>query len=244
MSDLEQLDGLERNLAEVALVLFAQGTVDSVLQRIVDEATETIEGCDLAGILLLQDGQVTTSASSDPQLIELHRLQIEFGEGPCLDVAAGEADRYVANLAVDERWPGFGPAAAAAGIRSVLAYQVTSRRSSALNLYSRLPTAFGAGDRAKALLFATLAGLALASAEQHEDEAQRQVDFQAGLRTRELIGQAVGILIERERITPDQAFRMLVRASQHLNLKLRDVAQTLVETGETGEAPRRRHPRR
>jgi hypothetical protein len=244
MSAAEQLSGLEHNLSEVALVMFAPGSVDSVLQRIVDEATDAVEGCDLAGILLLQGTLVTTSASSDPLLIELHRLQTEFGEGPCLEVAAGEPNIYAVDLAVDDRWPQFGPAAVATGVRSVLAYQVASRRSSVLNLYSRLPAAFGAVDRAKALLFATLAGLALGAAEEHEDQAQREVQFQTGLRTRELIGQAVGILIERERITPDQAFHVLVRASQHLNVKLRDVAQTLVDTGETGDTPGRRRPQR
>jgi hypothetical protein len=240
MTDPDPLAGLEHNLAEVALALFAPGTVDRVLQRIVDEATDTVEGCDLAGLLLLRDGRITTSAHSDPLVIELHRLQFEFGHGPCLDVAAGESNAYAADLADNDRWPEFGPAAVAAGVRSVLAYQVTSRRSSVLNLYSRLPAAFGAEDRARGLLFATLAGLALGTADEHEQQERREIHFEAGLRTRELIGQAVGILIERERIPPDQAFRTLVRASQHLNVKLRDVAQTLVDTGETGERPRRR----
>jgi hypothetical protein len=118
-----QLSGLEHDLSEVALALFAPGTVDSVLQRIVDEATDTIEGCDLAGILLLQGGLVTTSASSDPLLIELHRLQVEFGEGPCLDVAAGEANIYAVDLAVDEPEP-----SAFAGRKVLVAGDGTERR--------------------------------------------------------------------------------------------------------------------
>ena len=120
----------------------------------------------------------------------------------------------------------------------MLAFPVGAGRPSALGLYSSSPAAFDVVDRAKALLFATLAGLALGSAEERAAEERRAVNFEAGLRTRELIGQAQGILIERERITPGQAFEVLVTASQHLNVKLRDVARNLVETGETGDRPR------
>jgi hypothetical protein len=172
-------------------------------------------------------------------VIELDRLQTAFGEGPCLDVASAGGTLYALDLADDARWPRFGPPATAAGIRSVLALELSSRRSSVLNLYGRLPAAFGAVDRAKALLFATLAALALGSAEERADDEQRAVNFQAALGTRELIGQAQGILMERERITATDAFHALRRASQHLNIKLRDVAQTLVDTGQTSDTPPR-----
>lgn len=99
----------------------------------------------------------------------------------------------------------------------------------ALNLYARYPQAFGVIDRAKGLM---LAGLALSSAETHDAEDRRATNLQAALQSREVIGQAQGILMERERITPAQAFDILRRASQHLNIKLRDVAQALVDTGE------------
>jgi AmiR/NasT family two-component response regulator len=74
--------------------------------------------------------------------------------------------------------------------------------------------------------------LALSSAEAHDAEDRRLDNLQDALVTREVIGQAQGILMERERITPDQAFAVLRRASQHLNVKLRVVAQALVDTGE------------
>ena len=239
MASPDQLGDLEQALSEVALTLFAPGTVDGVLQRIVDQAAATVEGCDLAGLLLVKDGQVTTAAYSDPLVTELDALQVAFGEGPCLDAASTGVTIYALDLDDDPRWPRFGPAATAAGIRSALALEVSTRRSSALNLYSRLPAAFGAVDRAKALLFATLAGLALASAEEREDEHKLTVDLQAALGTRELIGQAQGILMERERITATDAFHVLRRASQNLNVKLRDIAQTLVDTGQTGDPPPR-----
>jgi AmiR/NasT family two-component response regulator len=101
-----------------------------------------------------------------------------------------------------------------------------------LNLYARYPHAFGVIDRARGLLLAALAALAFTSARSHDANERREANLRAALATREVIGQAQGILIERERITADQAFDILRRASQHLNLKVRDIARTLVDTGE------------
>lgn len=92
--------------------------------------------------------------------------------------------------------------------------------------------AFGPDDRAKGLIFATLAGFALDAAEQRADDEKLADNLRQALRSREMIGQAQGILIERERITADEAFDVLRRASKHLNVKVREVARTLVETGE------------
>ena len=118
-------------------------------------------------------------------------------------------------------------------MRSLLALPLaTGDVTGALNLYARYPQAFGVVDRARAQLLAALAAGAFALAQNHENEDRRAANFQAGLATREMIGQAQGILMERERISADQAFDVLRRASQHLNLKLREVAQTLIETGE------------
>jgi AmiR/NasT family two-component response regulator len=87
---------------------------------------------------------------------------------------------------------------------------------------------------------ASLAGQALIVAHSHEDEERRAESLHHALATREIIGEAMGILMERERITAERAFDVLRRASQHLNIKLREVAQNLVDTGEnpdTGQMP-------
>jgi hypothetical protein len=125
--------------------------------------------------------------------------------------------------------------AAESGIRCVLALSLSAERLSALNLFATLPAAFGATDRAKGQLFATLARLALDSAEERAAGEERSLNLQTALHSRELIGQAQGILMERERITAEQAFDVLRRASQHLNIKLSAVASNLVETGESPE---------
>lgn len=228
---------LESNLSEVALALFTPGTLEGTLHQIVTLAVSAVDGCDAAGIFLVEDERVTTVASTEPMVIELDQLQFETDEGPCLDAVSDEGTVYADDLATGDRWPSFGPTAVEVGIRSALAFRLSARRASALNLYARLPAAFGATDRAKGLIFATLAGIALDAAEQRADEEKRFENLHQALRTRELIGQAQGILMERERITGDQAFDVLRRASQHLNIKVREVARTLIETGETPASP-------
>jgi len=240
-TDEDPTTELTDRLAETARALFSAGSVADTLQRVVDLAVETIDGCDFAGIFLLESGKVTTPVLTDPIVIEIDALQHRGGEGPCLDAVAHGGTVYADDLADDARWARFGTEATAAGVRSVLALSLPAKGTQgALNLYARYPRAFGVIDRAKGLLLCALAGLALSSAEAHDDEVRRLDNLQSALATRVVIGQAQGILIERERIMPDQAFDILRRASQHLNIKLRDVAQTLVDTGErpqTGPIP-------
>jgi len=227
---------LTERFSETALALFSAGSVSNTLQRVVEVAVATIDGCDFAGIFMLTDEGIATPAHTDPLVLIIDALQKSCGEGPCIDAIASGSTLYADDLADDVRWPRFGPGATAAGVRSVLALSLPgSDTRGALNLYAQYPRAFGVIDRAKGLLLGGLADLALSSAEVHDNDERRLANLQSALATREVIGQAQGILIERERITPDQAFDILRRASQHLNVKLRDVAQSLVDTGERPE---------
>ena len=201
------------NFTQVAQRLFLAGGVELTLQAVVDLALTSIEGCDFSGIFILKAGRV--------------------GEGPGLDAMTERTTFYAEDLNGDPRWPTFGPQAAEAGVRSLLALCLTGDGTmGALNLYARYPLAFGALDRARGVVLAGLAGLALGLAEAHEEQVRRAENLRHALVTRELIGQAQGILMERERITSEQAFEILRAASQNLNTKLWEVAQDLVETGE------------
>jgi len=233
MSGTEPSVALDSSWSDLAQALFAPGTVQGTLQQIVDLAVRTVEGCDVAGIFVVENEEVVTTAFSDPLVVELDNMQSDNDQGPCLDAVRQRGTFYAEDLADDPRWPAFGPAATAAGVRSLIAFGLSAQRPSALNLYAHLPMAYGAMDRAKGLIFATLAGIALGTAEDRALENQRFDNLQEALRSREMIGQAQGILMERERITADQAFDVLRRASQHLNRKLREVAESLVETGES-----------
>ncbi len=235
---------LNVSLSQVARTLFLAGSTEATLQAAVDLAVATIDGCDFAGIFLVVGNEVVTPVHTDPVVVQIDSLQRDAGEGPCLDAIAMGSTFYAEDLVDDTQWTTFGPKAVAAGVRCILALRLSANGTlGALNFYARYPGAFGATDRAKGVIFATLAGLALGGAQVHESEDRRADDLHQALATRELIGQAQGILMERERITPDQAFDILLRASQHLNVKLREVAQELIDTGtspDTGSASKRR----
>jgi hypothetical protein len=227
------------DFSETARILFTAGSVIHTLSSIVELAVATIEGCDFAGIFLVEGDIVTTPVHTDPVVAEIDSLQHRSGEGPCLDAVAHRLIFYADDLDRDLRWLHFAPLARNAGIRSVLALPLSSdAQMGALNLYSRYPAAFGVDGRAKAAILVSLASLALSVAHSHEDEERRAAEFHAAMASRETIGQAVGILMERERITAEAAFVILRRASKHLNIKVREVARNLIDTGEdpdTGE---------
>jgi hypothetical protein len=222
------------NFSETSRMLFSAGNVTATLHSVVDLSVSTIEGCDFAGLFLIDGDVVTTPVHTDPIVVEIDALQHQTDEGPCLDAVAHRLIFYADDLDKDLRWLHFAPLATAAGIRSVLALPVAANSQlGALNLYARYPAAFGIVDRAKASILASLASIALSVAHTHETEERRVDNLHAALTSRETIGEALGILMERERITANQAFVVLRRASQHLNIKLREVAQNLVDTGES-----------
>jgi hypothetical protein len=226
-----------------ARALFSTGGVEITLQAVVDLAVATIEGCDFAGIFVMKSGQVVVAVHTDVLVAGIDNRQVAAGAGPCVDAIEQSLPVYVEDLAVDTRWPAFGREAAAAGIRSLLALRVASDGArGALSLYASYPSAFGAADRARGLVLAGLAGVAVAVAQAREEDVRQAENLRQALVTRELIGQAQGILMERERITAEQAFDILRGASQHLNVKLREVAQDLVDTGEKPDVGPSRAP--
>lgn len=230
------LTEIESSFTEVAESLFAPRSVQGTLDRIVQLAVLTVDGCEAAGVLACASAvPAVTLAASGSLAATVHELQIDLGEGPCISAAESGSPVYMSELADDARWPEFTRAALDARVRAVLAHPLSTENPGALNLYATLPDAFGAHARAQAALFATLARLALDSAQERAADLERGTNLAEALHTRELIGQAQGILMERERITSQQAFDVLRQASQHLNVKLRQVAATLVETGESPE---------
>jgi GAF domain-containing protein len=232
-TDTEVVSELTANFSETVGALFSAGSVRDTLEQVVGLAVATVEGCDYAGLFLLENGELTTPVRSDQVAADVDALQQALADGPCMAAVADGVGSYTGDLADDARWPVFGPRAVELGIRSVLAVPLPVENvPGCLNLYAHYPHAFGVIDRGRAVLLATVAAMALTSARSHEDDELRETNLHAALATRELIGQAQGILMEREHIGPGPAFDILRRASQHLNIKLRDVARNLIETGE------------
>jgi GAF domain-containing protein len=210
-----------------------QGVKEAV-SRIVRYAVAAV-GTPYAGVTLLRPGQQLESmATTDPIVDAADHLQYDLQEGPCLDAAVDRNSHVLLSkdLAVDDRWPQWGPKTAALGLHAVLSAELRAgqRRLGALNLYGEQPRQFSSDDAATAHLFAAHATLALTAASTVEG-------LQTALDTRTEIGQAQGILMERFDLDADRAFEVLRRYSQNTNLKLHEVARTLIDTRKFPEGP-------
>jgi GAF domain-containing protein len=191
-----------RELSDIARVLLAPGSPEQTLAHIVRLTSQTIDGCDQCGVCTV--GEVRPAQTS-AVLGDLDQLQTSLRQGPCRDALTGHDTVYVEDLADADaaiRWPQFAPAAVFAGMRSVLAYRLFAggQTLGALQMYSTLPRAFSAHGRTVGLIFAAHAGMALDQTQQHASERERSDNLQAALGSREIIGQAQGILMEREKI--------------------------------------------
>lgn len=221
-------DDLAMQLSEVARGLQKQDDPDETLVSIVRAAIDLIPGAEEGSISAVMGRRQVLShaASSDlPKIVD--GIQDDVGQGPCLDAVFEQQTVRVPDMASEQRWPKFAQRAAEQGAASMLAFQlyVEGDNLGALNIYARTPGAFDDESEHVGMLFASHAAIAYAA-------VRKQSQLLRAVGTRELIGQAQGILMERHRITPDAAFGRLVRVSQDLNRKLRDVADHLVSTGE------------
>ncbi|MFJ8545743.1 GAF and ANTAR domain-containing protein [Streptomyces sp. NPDC093586] len=217
-------------MASLARDLLAQESVHDTLERITGSATELVEGCDAAGILLLRGRRVQSLAPTDQMVTDSDRLQERVGEGPCFDAARtseGERQFRIADF-TDEarRWPAYVPEARKLGLGSMMGILLFTEDEDlgALNFYSRRPGAFTEASETAGWLLASHAAVAFSS-------ARTQAQLQEAIGTRHTIGEAMGILMGSRRLTEEQAFAALRRYSQDHNVKLRDVARRVCERG-------------
>lgn len=227
---------LARQFVQLARLLLTTDNVADVLAHIVTATLAVIPDADLVSVTLRSnDGMLHTPVDSDPVATKLDELQYLYQQGPCFDAAKrpGPTFTYSPDLAVETKWPLFGPEAAERGYSSVLSTAllpdvVPPRLSGALNIYSRGKDRLGDEvTRDRALLLATHASLALATTEAVRLAELRESQLREALETRDVIGQAKGILMQRRGLTAEAAFEMLRTTSQDLNVKLTTLAKTL-----------------
>ena len=220
--------------AEIARSLFTQPTVAATLQRIVDMAAVTIDGCDGAGLLLVTRRTIVAGAWSNELVREIEEMEYEIGEGPCVD-AIWKRPTFESSDLRDELslWPMFAARALDAGVESMLAFRLFASEETlgALDLYSRQRGAFDESARAFGTVFAAHAALALAGAQVHAHDLAVADGLQEALVTRDVIGQAKGILMATRHVDADTAFDLLRTTSQHRNVKLRALADQVVLSG-------------
>ncbi len=212
---------LAQTFADVARVLVAEDDVEATLKKITTLAVETIDGCHHAGVSLVQGRKVSTPAASDDVPRQVDAIQYETDQGPCLDAIREHETFRIDDLAAEDRWPKFSKRAAEeTGVASMLSFRLFAESDTlgALNLYSKQRAAFDDEALAVGSVFATHAAVALAGA-QHDEQMQK------ALQTRDVIGQAKGILMAQQDVSADEAFDILRRASQRMNIKLRELAE-------------------
>lgn len=224
-------DRYAEEFAELALALHDE-TVEETVERVLEFTLKAI-GCDYAGVIFVHGKHnIETAAATDPIVAKLDAMQMELGEGPDVSVIADRLSVIVSDTRSESRWPAWAARVADAGIRSLLSIRMYTDEETigTLNAYSRHSDAFDVDDQAVAHVLARHAAVALGNARKIEN-------LWLAVDARKRIGQAQGILMERFDLTADQAFAVLLRYSQDNNVKLRVVADRLVETRELPMSP-------
>ena len=226
---MESPETFLQQLADAARSMQEKTSTQEMLDEAVQVAIEIIEGCDLAGMSIINSRGIDTPAGSGDALKRLDALQFELKEGPCFEALQDQEIVLSRDLANDPRWPIWGPRVATEiGVGSIVSYRLftTADTLGAMNLYSLKSDAFDTEDIDTGRALAAHVAVALA-------EAQNVTHLETAISARTAIGRAEGILMERFDLSPEQAFAVLRRVSQKRNIKLNRVAEELVRTRET-----------
>jgi GAF domain-containing protein len=230
---------LERSLAALSRFFVGDGTLQETLSRVAHHAEEAVPASAMAGITMLVEGRARTAVFTDDEAPEIDATQYETGVGPCLDAFRHKQVFVIHDTTKDDRWGPFNEAAAAHGVRSTLSIPLIANHEGvgALNFYAREPDAFSERDVDVASQFGAQAAIVLANAQAYWDAHQLSQNLATAMQSRAVIEQAKGILMGVQRCSADEAFEILVRASQRENRKLREIASDLVGRSQQSASP-------
>ncbi|WP_333895143.1 GAF and ANTAR domain-containing protein [Mycolicibacterium gadium] len=231
MTDVRNHD-LARRMAELARAAASPRSVDEVLSDVTETAKELIPGVDTAGVLLVgRNGKYESLAGTSELPHTLDDLQMKFDEGPCVQAAIDDLIVRTDDFRTEKRWPKYSPAVVELGVLSGLSVKLytADRTAGALNMFSFEANSFDGEDETIATVLAAHAAAAILASRQGEQ-------LQSALTTRDRIGQAKGIIMERYNVDDVAAFEMLRRLSQDSNVRLADVAQRVIDTRSGNDA--------
>jgi hypothetical protein len=198
--------------------------ISATLGRVTTSAVDLISGVDFADVMLIQGDHFCSIAPTDARLTSLDAVQMQHKEGPCLQAAVADSIIRCSDLQRDERWPTFAAAALEADIRGAMSFQLFTNRggAGALNLFGRQANAVDSeGEAIGAMLATHAAGVMMALNRQHE--------FESALASRDLIGQAKGIIMNQFSVDAVRAFEMMTKQSQNTNTPVRVVAPQIID---------------
>jgi anti-anti-sigma factor len=219
--------GTERSemFSQMAFALHQEKVPQATVHLVAEYARSAVH-CDEVGVTITRRNKIETAASTSMIVRKADEFQQSLREGPGVDVRDADALSYVIieDTLADDRWPRWTERVALLGLRSILSVRLHSdeRTYGVLNLYSTAPGAFTRSDAAVAMTFARHASVALAASEE-------VFNLKIAVDSRNLLGQAQGILMERFKISSDRAFDVLRRYSQTSNVKLSIIAQQVVD---------------
>lgn len=218
--------GTAATIATAARTIEDSGDLLATMSRIVESAHESLPGFEHVGVSTLDRGsRLETRAATTELVHRLDRLQYALGEGPGIDALKDTATVAAPNLRHEQRWPRYVSQAVKHGLRAQLGVRLFLDRTGTiggLNLYSTADDGIDPDTLVTAEIFAAHAAIALS-------HATEVASLNEALVSRKLIGQATGIVMERYGLGDEQAFAFLVRTSNQTNVKIRDVARSLVE---------------
>jgi GAF domain-containing protein len=217
-----------QSLGDLATRLQGQKNTAATLATIVDGAAGMVPGARWTGITVISENGVDVAASTDAVVADLAAVQAATGDGPGMVPMRRHRRVHIPDLAVDDRWPEFTRAGLAHGVRSALLFRLFAekRRVGVLTLYGDRPGIFAADSLVIGDILAQHASSAMLGATAEEQ-------FNQALSSRDVIGQAKGILMHERRLDGLQAFELIVRTSQEANIKVVDLARWLVEQHES-----------
>jgi GAF domain-containing protein len=236
---------VQGELAGLQEALLTSDSVDQFLHKLAMLAARTVSEGMSCGMALRHRGRAarTATACSDPLAAEADRVQLEAGEGPAAHVLRHGRRVRIQDTATYDRWPRFCRQAASLGIRSCYALPLVTdgEPAGALMLYARKPGAFGPEEITRAEVFAGYASGALTLSLRIASCQDQNEQLRSSIVSRAVIDQALGVIMATEHCSQDRAFALLRGVSQNTNVKLRDLAATIV-TRASGEAPGRMAP--
>jgi GAF domain-containing protein len=223
---------LDKSLAELSKFFVGDKTMLDTLHRVATLATDAVASAEFCGLTMLVDGETRTGVFTDPACPEIDQAQYDADSGPCLDAFRTGDILRIDSTADDNRWPQFSAACAEHGILSTASFPmlIDDVRHGALNLYSKQKAAFGSDEIVSGRQFAAQAGVVIAYARSYWNARQLSENLSTAMEHRAEIEQAKGIIVGASGCTPDEAFELLVKQSQHENRKLREIAIELVQS--------------
>jgi GAF domain-containing protein len=222
-------DPITEGVAALSRFFVGDGTLGETLTRVSELARDAVSA-DMAGITMLVEGRPSTGVFTDPVAPQIDTEQYRTGRGPCLDAFREQRVFRIDDTATDQRWPEFATLAASVGIVTTLSLPLAGPGEpiGALNFYSRHPGRFAEEHTGDVETLVAQAAIVLANANAYHDSRQLNDNLNQALTSRRTIDYAIGLLMSAGGRSPEEAFQVLVRASQRENRKLRDIAAEIV----------------